>query len=362
MRIARKTGMKLAVGEVAIGMCATGRSACEPALMLDQRTAPFAERKATLRIVGEHLLVPDKRTAPFAERKATLRIVGAHLLMPDKRTRSDRFPWRKKSRGHKLTLRPSTRKRRVEREISENRLAGRVIPGRRTRLRGLSCPRPRAGVSGSVPLISVPANLRVRRNGYLTLYTRSDWPDLGRPGTLANAADATPSAGRFPVIRLARWGDQFRRLKGRWHRAPSLVQAPEQFKTAISRPKKRLESGGMIRHKFRGSRRLCFDDLGAAHTPRNSCFGSIPNMQKWHKRPQKAATLCHFLSFFWAPFKDRHTHRAFARKVACSLANTETSLPRSCGTRCRRQVDYQAGAKQLRSEARGGSIGKAGGP
>ena len=181
-------------------------------------------------------------------------------------------------------------------------------------------PRPRAGVSWSVPQTSAPANSRVRCNGL------------------------------------------FSRLKGRWHRAPLLVQAPEQFKTAISRPEKGLESGGIILHKFPDNRRLCFDDLVAAHTPQNSCFRSIPNMQKWHKRPKKAATLCHFLSFFWARFKSRHAHRAFAQQVACSLTNTENSLPRSCGIRCRRQVDYQAGAKQLGSETRGGSIGKEGFP
>ena len=91
--------MKLAIGEVAIGMRAIGRSACEPAPMPDKRTAPFAERKATLQIVAEHVLMPDKRTAPFAERKATLRIVADHVLMPDERTMSDRFPCRQESRG-----------------------------------------------------------------------------------------------------------------------------------------------------------------------------------------------------------------------------------------------------------------------
>ena len=124
---------------------------------------------------------------------------------------------------------------------------------------------------------------------------------LARPRTLANAAADTPCAGRFPVIRRVPRGDQFRRLRGRWHRDPLLARAAERFGTAVSRAEKGPESGGIRRHKFWGTCSLRSDDLGAAHTPQEPCFGSIPNMAKWHKRPQKAATLCHFLAACFQP-------------------------------------------------------------
>ena len=123
----------------------------------------------------------------------------------------------------------------------------------------------------------------------------TDWPELWRPRTLANAAADTPCAGRFPVIRRVPRGDQFRPLRGRWHRNPFLPRAAERFGTAVLRDEKGLESGGIRRHKFWATCILRSDNLIAARTPQEPCFGSIPNMAKWHKRPEKAATLCHFL-------------------------------------------------------------------
>jgi hypothetical protein len=126
--------------------------------------------------------------------------------------------------------------------------------------------------------------------------SRSDLPELWRPRTLANRAADTPYAGRFPLIRRVPRGDQFGRLAGRWHRNPLLARAAERFGTAISRAENGPESTGMSRHTFFAARSLRSDNLGASNTLQEPCFGSIPNMEKWHKRPQKAATLCHFLA------------------------------------------------------------------
>ena len=125
----------------------------------------------------------------------------------------------------------------------------------------------------------------------------SSWsglPKLWRPRTLANAAADAPCGGRFRVIRRVPRDGQFRRLKRRWHRDPCLARAAERFGTAVLRDEKALKSGGMRRYNLWTTCRLRSEDLGALHTPQEPGFGSIPNTAKWHKRPQKAATLCHF--------------------------------------------------------------------
>jgi hypothetical protein len=87
---------------------------------------------------------------------------------------------------------------------------------------------------------------------------------------------------------VAPWG-----LRGTWHRTPLLAQAAEQFKTAVSRAETGLESREIHRHKVWATLGLHSAGGGAAYTPQEACFGPIRNMVKWHKRPSKAATLCH---------------------------------------------------------------------
>ena len=126
--------------------------------------------------------------------------------------------------------------------------------------------------------------------------SRSDLPELWRPRTLANAAADAPCGGRFRAIRRVPRDGQFRRLEGRWHRDPFLAQAAERFGTAVSRDEKALKSGGVRRYKLWIMCSLRTGNLSTPHTAHEPRFASIPNMVKWHKRPRKAATLCHFLS------------------------------------------------------------------
>ena len=112
-----------------------------------------------------------------------------------------------------------------------------------------------------------------------------------------------------PVIRRVPQGDHSRRLARRWHTTPLLARTDEQFETAVSRPEKASKSAGIDRHKFLQKRDLRPNDLGAPQIPQEPCFGSIPNLGKWHKRPRKAATLCHFSGAGkWEPARRTEVH------------------------------------------------------
>jgi hypothetical protein len=69
-----------------------------------------------------------------------------------------------------------------------------------------------------------------------------------------------------------------------------------QSNMVISGCESEIVSCRQERHKCCNSGSLRSEQVRGLSSPTEHRSGSIPSMTKWHKRPQKAATLCHFFA------------------------------------------------------------------
>jgi hypothetical protein len=169
-----------------------------------------------------------------------------------------------------------------------------------------------------------------------------------------------PNCAEFPRIRGGLRNSVPPLVPRRWHRLAVVPLFPERSETLVSRVEGGLKSGRRRRLKSSSIIRLQSDNHGSGRTEKSRRSGSVPGVAKWHKRPPKAATLCHFL----AVWRDLETTKDVAIPWQMALVGLETfsaltreRVEQPCPTRKSRSAGSQGSAlRQGSRRAPGGLV------
>ena len=118
-------------------------------------------------------------------------------------------------------------------------------------------------------------------------------------GALASA-DAGDCRGRHPVGQVdfrssGEWPEAIKSglSQGQWHRDPVFGAGGRRNRNGRFAGQRNcwilaelVDTSSRYSHLV-----YALTNVSSRHTPQVSCFGSIPNMAKWHKRPEKATLL-----------------------------------------------------------------------